>query len=140
MILGTFPRRHQARKILLYTVLPVVVYLQVRGMIIEMADGNTHFVYYLFCIRMPNPYPACSIFTNTQNELSQYEGFECFRHCFILSHGVSFCLAVVINKFVESLSFALFPAARQGIAVSVDRPILQGYTGPLIRAAAKVGG
>lgn len=118
MILGTSPRRHQARKILLYTVLPVVVYLQVRGMIIEMADGNTHFIYYLFCIHMPNPYPAYSIFTDTQNELSQYEGFECSRYCFLLSHGVSFCLAVVINKLVESLTFALFPAARRGSALS----------------------
>ena len=51
-----------------------------------------------------------------------YEGFECSRYCFILSHGVSFCLAVVINKFVESLSFAHFPAARRGSALSYLTP------------------
>lgn len=55
-----------------------------------------------------------------------YEGFECSRYCFLLSHGVSFCLAVVINKLVESLSFALFPAARRGSALSDTRTLTHG--------------
>lgn len=55
-----------------------------------------------------------------------YEGFECSRYCFLFSHGVSFCLAVVINELVESLSFALFPAARRGSALSDTRTLTHG--------------
>lgn len=82
-----------------------------------------------------------------------YEGFECSRYCFFLSHGVSFCLAVVINKFVESLTvallsplavsnllifgrnevyfgavlaFALFPAVRRGSAADCTRTLTHG--------------